>query len=559
MSVSIDGFEGAFEPVILQRAKGYFNSGRVGAIDYDNAPLLHALVDGSVLYDVDIRLKGKSIASVACTCPYDRSAYCKHVGAVLYKIREESNGGQANAESAKISTALYRCVRTFLEEQVASTPTQRHFRDRIRKTNPRAKPLSLGEVHKIIKAPIRSFGKRRYPSPYNNDDALQGVYQVIDAASGTRDAIHAVAEVLIAIEYSVDFLSTYDDSGGIAGDAFDALLQLLEELNEEIAANEDDALCLEIFKSIEATSQKEVCKEWLFDDSFLEVCLPLTISESVRRSFEALLNAKIQKAQEEKYPRSTHKYVKLKYLSMRLNGDVAADEYVLQHVDDPYFLNIVVQAAFLANDFMRVRDLIQKQVVLSEGSFWSFHSSELSSDVFEHGWWTYLEAVCEAEGDEAGLLDVYQTYVVAGNEASYIDRIKQKAPNWPTRRKAMIEALRDSGHTSESYEALMRKESLVREALAYCERFPSRTPALCQIFAKRYPCETKSLLLQLIADKSKQTTGRAVYQEICTIIQRYQTVFGTKEGLAIVDELIKKYPQRRAMKEELNYLRSSWD
>ena len=86
MEATFENFRQLFAPLTFVRAKSYFNAGRVGEIGR-NGSLLHATVDGSNLYDVDIRIKGNTIASVACTYPYNKSSYCKHVGAVFCAIR----------------------------------------------------------------------------------------------------------------------------------------------------------------------------------------------------------------------------------------------------------------------------------------------------------------------------------------------------------------------------------------------------------------------------------------------------------------------------------------
>ena len=245
---------------------------------------------------------------------------------------------------------------------------------------------------------------------------------------------------------------------------------------------------------------------------------------------------------------------------MKLNSDPKAEKFANDHVDDHFFLGIVVRKAFLARNFEKAKKLLKKQLTSSGKVRRFFSSSDLPHDVFPHGWWTYLEAIYEIEEDVDALLDIYQAYVVEGNDAEYIKHIKRVSHDeWSTRRDAIVAAFVETQLPRESFEALMRKEHLADEALSYCKRFPLRTPDLCQVFAQKYPSETKELLLQLIDEKSLHTSGRAEYQAICSVIQRYKSVFGTEEATKIVDILLNQYRQRRAMKEELELLRSSWD
>ena len=561
MGATLENFEQLFDSTILARARGYFNAGRVSSIDH-NEPLLHATVDGTNLYDVDIRVKGDVIASVACTCPYEKSPYCKHVGAVLYAIREEEKNALSkspDAEQTKLPRTTYNRVLSYLEKQQDESSKDKQG-DLIRKKNANGKVLTLGETHKIITASIKDFDRRKHPSPFANDDAMQGVYEVTDRAAKMHDAIQAVAVVLVAAELTVDFFATHDDSAGIAGDAFEALLLLLKELNEEIAATKDEAACLEIFTSINKSFVKEVFDGWYVESNFLEACLPLTICQPVRAQFELLLDVLIHEELLTRPYLAGSSFLRLWYLSMRLNGDPKAEKFANDHVDDQYFLDIVVQKAFLAHDYTKVKRLIKKQLEELVRGRYVFYSSDLSSDIFPHGWWTYLEAISEFEEDVGALLDIYQAYVVEGNDSEYIERIKQlSGDEWPTRRGAIVAAFIDATRPSEAFEALLRKETLVYEAMAYCVRFPSRTPDLCQVFASKYPLKAKQLLVQLIDEKSLYTTGRVEYRAICSIIQRYKNMFGAQEASVIVDGLLAKYRQRRAMKEELELMRGSWD
>ncbi|KAB7790654.1 SWIM zinc finger family protein [Bifidobacterium leontopitheci] len=82
-------------PQILERAWNYWDDGRVGDLEQVTASLYHAQVRGSgdAVYDVDVRLDDSHhVLSTACTCPYQATPYCKHVGAVLLALRDQLGG-----------------------------------------------------------------------------------------------------------------------------------------------------------------------------------------------------------------------------------------------------------------------------------------------------------------------------------------------------------------------------------------------------------------------------------------------------------------------------------
>ena len=558
MSFNIANFEDVLDSAILQRAKGYYNAGRVSDISYTTPALLHATVDGSTLYDVDIRVKGDRVVSTACTCPYNWSPYCKHIGAVLYAIRDEAKKksmNQLDCSAETLSEPTYNRVLRHLQNQDSSTIEELPFKP-IRKVSARVLPITLGEARKTIKAPIRHFGRRHNPSPYDNDEALQGAYEVIDNAARTHDAVQAIALTFLVAKCTVDFFTTFDDSGGIAADALSVALQLLQELNEEIALTEDEATCLSVYKSIETALHDKTFNGWLLEERFLSACLPLTVYAPIRSTLESALDDAIRS--DKSLMRYSLRFEKLRYKVMRLNNDSGITDFVRANSDDPYFLDIIVREAFLAGDYSLVGQLVSEHLESSRLHTWHLTSSDLDRRAFPHGWWTYLEAVYEIESDTSGLLEIYHVYVVNGNQPEYLDQIKKLAPNWEERRSKMVAEFKNRRQPSESFEALLRKEHLSEDALEYCTSHPRRTPNLCSILADTYPNEAKKLLLDIINEKSQHTTGRSTYQEICTIIRRFQQAFGTDEALTAVNDLLHKYPQRRAMKEELSSLKSEW-
>ena len=99
-------FERSFSSTILKRGRAYYDSGRVHFLERagsESQEEWYALVEGaSDEYEVEIRLMGDgSIASYDCDCPYDWGGPCKHIAAVLFKIREEVGMEEVKASSAQ--------------------------------------------------------------------------------------------------------------------------------------------------------------------------------------------------------------------------------------------------------------------------------------------------------------------------------------------------------------------------------------------------------------------------------------------------------------------------
>lgn len=80
-----------FSNTIYNRGFNYYKQSRVRNLFYDKgSDTWEAQVDGSDLYDVDIKIKDDNIFKSSCDCPaYDTFGQCKHIVAVLLAISEE--------------------------------------------------------------------------------------------------------------------------------------------------------------------------------------------------------------------------------------------------------------------------------------------------------------------------------------------------------------------------------------------------------------------------------------------------------------------------------------
>ncbi len=88
--MNLNNFEDNISSVIFKRGEDYYLDNAVADLqDMENGQWF-AIVEGSYDYEVDIRfdLNG-NIQDYACNCPYD-GAICKHVVAVLLKIKDET-------------------------------------------------------------------------------------------------------------------------------------------------------------------------------------------------------------------------------------------------------------------------------------------------------------------------------------------------------------------------------------------------------------------------------------------------------------------------------------
>lgn len=118
--MNLHNFERSFSSTILSRGKSYFRGGRVAFLE--KAPGIgqdewFALVEGrGDEYEVEITLlPNGDISHYACDCPYDWGGPCKHIAAVLFKMREERSTMKKEAPSASQPAPQSRSVEELMK------------------------------------------------------------------------------------------------------------------------------------------------------------------------------------------------------------------------------------------------------------------------------------------------------------------------------------------------------------------------------------------------------------------------------------------------------------
>ena len=86
-------------------------------------------------------------------------------------------------------------------------------------------------------------------------------------------------------------------------------------------------------------------------------------------------------------------------------------------------------------------ELVRRWIAPAESGRRSFYVYDVPGGVFKHGWWTYIEAVYEAEEDVEGLFGISQTYVVYCNESEYLEQIRRMPHDKRPGRRALKEEL----------------------------------------------------------------------------------------------------------------------
>lgn len=85
--MTLKDFEQFIEDKIIKRGFDYYKNEDVRKVEKVSENEFSAVVFGSRIYTVYVKLNGNEILEYECDCPYDYGNTCKHAVAVFYKLR----------------------------------------------------------------------------------------------------------------------------------------------------------------------------------------------------------------------------------------------------------------------------------------------------------------------------------------------------------------------------------------------------------------------------------------------------------------------------------------
>lgn len=225
--MNITYFEDAFDAKVLSRGFSYYKEGAVLSLEQsdDNGIEYQAEVEGSELYNVCAEItKEGEICSAYCDCPYE-DEYCKHIAAVLFKIREQYYSGRPlPKKQEKLSDLIHKCSRKQLEDIILEQAKKdKAFKDRLK--------MMLSQSSDINKY-ISGFKRITHRFFSDEDTDLDEVFSSADILISKAEQSGSPAKIVKACTSIISIFETELENSYIDDDEiwdFQSELDICEE------------------------------------------------------------------------------------------------------------------------------------------------------------------------------------------------------------------------------------------------------------------------------------------------------------------------------------------
>jgi uncharacterized Zn finger protein len=558
--ISLSNFEEYIDVEILERGQEYYQEGHIGSPKTLTPDHFQFEVEGTTTYQVDLKLGGNNTVDYhACDCPYSYGPICKHIAGALFALAElrgvrksgtplisidDSWEGSPLERALELLDALSEAsLRDYLEDQL-------RWNERLREDFVlQFAHLLAGEstdLRQTFAAQLRDtfdglIEHRWYLDYEETAEIDKAVRRMLATAERHRNAGRLLPAFYIAmaiLQEGGPLIERCDEEAELPYDiscAASLLRKLLEAQEAELAENQRQ----NAFRALLEAGQADYGEYVRLEMDFLEAASRLCRSPEEATDLQALLEQRSQ--------RTSDQAIWLRIIRC-MEGEEAAQAYLLNHLDNPHFLDMALRQAYDAGDQQRAQQLAEQGLRAFENdTLWSLH------------WRQWLLELGYRQNDlEAVVHHAYWLFLAPSSP--YEEYYQQlKAILSPERRRELARHLDKalsgfSSRTNLSQRAYLCIEEGWWEHLLELLRADGSLNTLRKYDTYLIPDYREAILTmyrEAIQRYVGQNMGRNHYRTAAYYLQHMkQTLGAVKEAEALKKALLRTYPRRSAMKEE---------
>ena len=558
MEIPLDQFKQIIDETILNRGLSYYKSGAVENFIKINNNEYEANVSGSEFYTVHLSIKNQIITTHQCDCPFESGLVCKHIVAVIFHLLKEDK--QIDPEESKKSSSKntkpvnqqvqdilnvisHQELKDFvLENAVSDKKFRNHVLVSFNHLNKdQSKEFYQKQIHSIINAATGRDGWVGWTEMKYLNKALQ---PFLDNAQKYLDKKHYDIVFYIAaamLEEMTALLQYADDSNGDVGSFVDDSMSLLYKLTEKTIQHQ---LKKEIFQYSISAFKRGLFKGWDWHLGIIVMTINLIENEK-----EADVIYDCLQSTTDGYEKELAQLHQLK-LIRKFKSKKEVEKFIKTNLSNPSIKAKEIEIAFENKDFEYVIELARMGI----------KDDQKDKPGLVKNWYNWLLKVAQQQYDEAKIIE-YARFLFLDNfkpEQDYYQILKQTVDKekWQAFLEEIIEEITPKNRWT--YSGLIR-EIYINEQ--WWDRLFLMLKQNCsleniseneKLLAPKYTNELLEMYVERLTIYVEKFIGRNHYQTACVYIKRMKKLGGEKQANQLIADFRKKYPQRKALMDELN-------
>ena len=566
MNIPLNQFEQIIDEVILKRGLDYFKKGLVEEPEELSPGCFEAMVQGSEPYRVTVTIHNENVTDYSCTCPYDMGPVCKHVASLLFALQKEALGITVRAKKSSTDltgkpekTSGRKTVKEqvdeilgklppetlceFIREQSLGDPAfRRRFLARFTHT---VKGESKAIYAQQVKAILQSAKGRGGFIEWNRAPSVgKAVYEMLVNAGKHIEIKNYQTALLISsavLEEMVKALQFADDSDGEIGGCIEEAMEIMARV---AMANPPEELRKWMFEYSVKAFKKKLFEGW---DWHLDILLLATEVMHGAQEADILLDLL------ESMPHSQYEedriHERILDVLQKSGRHDEAEAYLASHIENPSIREQAIKRAFELGDMQLAGNLAREGIT----------QDQKNKPGLADSWVDWLLKIALKQKDKEAVITHARHLLYQANRdhKQYYKILKSEvdAGEWTSFIDGLIQEITTKGRWSDS--RLLAWLCIEEERWKTLLDVVSRNFTLTGIreyeshLCGRYPEEFAALYKKGILELLERHTGRNHYQEAARFIRRMRKFGAITQAEDLVKHLQQKFPQRRALLEEL--------
>ncbi|MFB9055447.1 SWIM zinc finger domain-containing protein [Mariniflexile ostreae] len=539
MNIPLEHLEEKFLATALKNGLSYWKKGLFEIIE-DDATTIKARVYGTDEYLSELMFLNKHIVDVNCTCPNNRTLFCKHIAILYYeklkdvlalkkakprKASKQISKSKVDQEFFSIETAVQNASLVQLKEIVVQELRKNaDFKLALEhKLNPKHKAKqALYAFYKVqIQELLRKHKKQNFIDYSASNSVGQAVIDIASLASEhyKNHNLEASFEICKAIlDTMIKPLNYTDTSSGIFYQGLDEALNLVLEISTK--AELQPKLRKNMYTFFLKHLKDKKNHGWGYEINFTDILIAL--AENNKQKDELLKI--IYNEDLDRHSMQVYNIIK------KFDGEQAAKDFVMEHKTLPEFRSI------LFNEFMENKDYNAAKQCMYEGLK---VNSEFRGAVIN--WIKNLLKIGELTEDKeltiksAKLLFLNLGFRIYPDGADYYELLKHQftAEEWANEWPLLIEKEKDKTTVEEIYFRegrldLLFKSITKKQDFYFNSNYLNFNEAHIASLLPEYNEAFILFLKGRIVNYIDFYKGKKYYKEVCTTLIAFK-----KQGLDI--------------------------
>ena len=558
MRIPLNEFEHLIDESILKRGLDYFKGGAITDFSEFSNGEFEAIVSGSEEYTVLLKVKNNTITEHNCDCPYDMGAICKHIVAVIFHLQQDKlelnqssrNSPQKKNKTKSINQQVKEIVKAISHNELMAFVEENCKKDRKFRNyflssfghlcQIQSKDFYQKQIHSILQTAAGRDGWIGWSEMKYVVNTTQPFLENAEQYLQKKNFENVFYICTALLEEMTQAFQYGDDSNGDLGYFVESAMELLSKVSK---AEISTSLKQEVFEYCVSTFKEKLFDGWDWHLGILKIAGDLIENENevdiILKCLESI-NGEYEKEYAQSY--------KLKLLR-RYKSQKDVDDFIKLNISNSTIRKQEIENAFETKNFERAIELAKDGITCDEKS-----KPGLAKD-----WYDWLLKIALSQHDTSNIIKYarYRLIQNFGATQDYYQILKDtiEPEKWhafleeiikevtPKNSWTETELIRKIYINEEWWDRLflMVKQNLSLENIQKNEQY----------LAKDYSAELIELYSERLTNYVEKFVGRNHYHTACIYLRRMKKLGASERVFELIELFRKKYPQRKALLDEL--------